>query len=280
MNLFLRHDGFDVPIMPGSMVVGRASDCQLVLTSSRVSRKHAMFTLTAAGLSVHDLGSANGVFVNGSRINKRTALDPGDEVMLGDEVLSVVPGKPRIDRLSRATLPGGTDTLPGVQAPVVGAEGPQIRISNGTTSEPTVRTDVLSLIAKLADKMLAIGKPLEAERVLRPRLRQVLSHAHADQTVPEDIAEAAARHAVKLAEAKKDPEWVEYTFELYTALQKPLPQEVIEQLYTILRIIPPIRMDSLRRYVRALDAASHGFPPGQRFLVKRIRGLEGLASAR
>jgi FHA domain-containing protein len=281
MNLgVINLHGFDVPVTPGSMVLGRATDCQLVLYSSRVSRRHAMFTLTDAGLTVQDLGSANGVFVNGTRIDGRMKLDGGDEVLLGDELLIVIPGRPRPDAVFRATLPGiERDTLPNRLASV---PAPQIRQAPPKTSMPdaTVRADVLSLIGKVADKMLAVGKAAEAERVLGPRLKEVLSHARSNATVPGDVAEAAARHAVKLAQGAKDPAWVEYAFELHACLRQPLPSDVIEQLYTILRTIPPIKLESLRRYVEVLNSVSEGFQPGERFLVKRIRGLEGLASAR
>ena len=273
-HFYLRHDGFDVPVTPGSMVLGRAADCQLVLYSSRVSRRHAMFTLTDAGLTVQDLGSANGVFVNGTRIDGRKKLDGGDEVLLGDELLTVVPGRPRPDAMFRATLPG-------VQQLPVPPPQPVLQQAPKTTMpDATVRADVLSLIAKLADKMLAVGKVAEAERILAPRLREVLSHARSNATVPDEVADAAARHAVRLAQGAKDPAWVEYAFELHSYLRQPLPSDVIEQLYTTLRTIPPIKLESLRRYVEVLNSVSEGFQPGERFLVKRIRGLEGLASAR
>ncbi len=78
----------------GSLVVGRGRDCNIVLPSENVSRRHARLTLDQRGLSVEDLASANGVRVNESRIDAATALKPGDVVGIGDFRLHVRTGGP------------------------------------------------------------------------------------------------------------------------------------------------------------------------------------------
>jgi hypothetical protein len=52
---------------------------------SSVSRKHAVIVASGAGFSIHDLGSANGTFVNGVRIAGPTMLNPGDEIGIGGQ---------------------------------------------------------------------------------------------------------------------------------------------------------------------------------------------------
>src|SRR5687767_7740316 len=71
------------------LVVGRAQTCQLVLDSSHVSRMHAQFWLEHDAMWVEDLGSRNGVLVNGRKILVRTRLDVGDKVVIGDRSLEV-----------------------------------------------------------------------------------------------------------------------------------------------------------------------------------------------
>ncbi len=63
--------------------VGR-EDCDVILDDEGVSRRHAVIRLTDSGLVIEDLGSSNGTFVNGERIEKARSLSPGDEVRLGD----------------------------------------------------------------------------------------------------------------------------------------------------------------------------------------------------
>jgi len=60
-------------------IVGRAKDCDIALGIAHLSRKHARLEITAHGLQVEDLNSANGTFVNGLRIEK-AIVRPGDTV--------------------------------------------------------------------------------------------------------------------------------------------------------------------------------------------------------
>jgi len=67
-------------IPKGTFTVGRASACNLVIESAAVSKTHARFERTNAYLTVSDLGSANGTFVNGVRITT-VPLASGDRVL-------------------------------------------------------------------------------------------------------------------------------------------------------------------------------------------------------
>lgn len=64
-------------------VMGRGTDTDLQLQDARISRKHAKITIDSKGASVlEDLGSSNGTFLNGSRI-QRQKLKEGDKLQLG-----------------------------------------------------------------------------------------------------------------------------------------------------------------------------------------------------
>jgi diguanylate cyclase (GGDEF)-like protein len=69
---------------PGqATVIGRGTDADLRLEDCRVSREHAKITIDSKGTPVlEDLGSANGTFVNGSRI-QRQELKEGDQLQFG-----------------------------------------------------------------------------------------------------------------------------------------------------------------------------------------------------
>jgi FHA domain-containing protein len=64
------------------LLVGRSRECDLVLDDPNVSRRHAELRLGEDGWTVVDLGSTNGVKVNGKRTPQAT-LTPGDELTLG-----------------------------------------------------------------------------------------------------------------------------------------------------------------------------------------------------
>jgi len=75
----------------GDTAAGRTPESEIFLADVTVSRHHAVFKVDSEGLTVTDLGSTNGTYVNGRR-HEIAALAPGDEVMLGKFHLVVVVG--------------------------------------------------------------------------------------------------------------------------------------------------------------------------------------------
>ena len=59
-------------------VVGRADDCDVRMSRPEVSRHHCVVGISSGGAWVEDLGSMNGTFVNGTRVESRTVLVDGD----------------------------------------------------------------------------------------------------------------------------------------------------------------------------------------------------------
>jgi hypothetical protein len=66
----------------GKWVIGRATSGDLVLADPDMSRTHFEIVRDGDGFRVHDLGSKNGLFVNG-RVTKDLRLRPGDELLAG-----------------------------------------------------------------------------------------------------------------------------------------------------------------------------------------------------
>lgn len=63
---------FDLPTQ-GRLVIGRSSECDIVLDHASISRKHATLTLTKEQVTVEDLGSANGTTLAGKRLSAGVA---------------------------------------------------------------------------------------------------------------------------------------------------------------------------------------------------------------
>ncbi|MEV0293286.1 FHA domain-containing protein [Nocardia sp. NPDC050710] len=68
---------------PGGLAIGRTTDNQIVVNDPLASRKHARLVAATEGLTIEDLGSANGTFVNGTR-QQRTVLRERDIVTIGN----------------------------------------------------------------------------------------------------------------------------------------------------------------------------------------------------
>ena len=71
-----------VPLRPGSVRIGSDERNDLRLDGYGVSGSHAEVRLDGAGVRIRDLGSANGTWVNGSRVTD-ALLEPGDRILLG-----------------------------------------------------------------------------------------------------------------------------------------------------------------------------------------------------
>lgn len=80
--------GLQLPLGEG-ILIGRSSDCQLLLDDDYVSTRHARISRTPTGYQVEDLGSTNGTWVNGSRAVGQMPARLGDRIQIGNVVMEV-----------------------------------------------------------------------------------------------------------------------------------------------------------------------------------------------
>jgi pSer/pThr/pTyr-binding forkhead associated (FHA) protein len=82
----------------GVHVLGRDASADVTLAHADVSRQHAELTITADGAVIRDLGSKNGVTVNGRKV-EQAALEHGSRLAFGELQLLLEHHGDRIDRL-------------------------------------------------------------------------------------------------------------------------------------------------------------------------------------
>jgi len=252
----------------GDFVVGRSSSCHLALDDALVSRRHAVFHVTAEGVAVEDLGSRNGVQVNGDSIVGLKKLGHLDRVVIGAQELLLVrvQGEHGMkERGTRPTLAGMTLDLPVVR--------------EGEPDEPTVGQGG-SVLDRIADKALALGRYEEAERMLARRMRgMVLEARSGDRKPPADKREAATEYALTLASGLSKGEWVDWIFDIHDACGALITEETIERLHELVRRIRYRGSPVFRRYVEGLRERSGSVNKREQFLVRRIEGLERVVGA-
>lgn len=98
----------------GPLVIGRAAECDISVAADEISRRHALVKPTPEGVAVEDLGSSNGTFINGKRV-QNGFLNSGDELRLdavrfimvapGQDMAASAPAKP-----ASAVAAGGAQT--------------------------------------------------------------------------------------------------------------------------------------------------------------------------
>jgi DNA-binding winged helix-turn-helix (wHTH) protein len=71
------------PLAEGPNDVGRDRDCPVSIDSAGVSRRHARIVVAGGAATVEDLGSKNGTFVNGQRVNEATPIEDGSQIQVG-----------------------------------------------------------------------------------------------------------------------------------------------------------------------------------------------------
>jgi hypothetical protein len=92
-NVILEVNGMKHPLEPPGIVIGRGTEADLRINDPGVSRRHAEIRVhasdsTGTSVSVVDLGSTNGMLVNGSRV-QQAGLDDGATVKIGNTTMTV-----------------------------------------------------------------------------------------------------------------------------------------------------------------------------------------------
>jgi transcriptional regulator with GAF, ATPase, and Fis domain len=175
------------------VVIGRADDCDVVLGSTRASRRHAALVRAGDGFKLDDLGSSVGTKVNG-RFVRQQALSAGDTIEVAGVVLELVGAEPAADpgpeASERALLDGLLALLGGKDAPV-----------------PELLADMLDrLVEAFGADRGAVFLPEDGELVSRClRLSPRASLTEADPISRNFIAEvAAAEEARTLSSAETE----------------------------------------------------------------------------
>jgi DNA-binding winged helix-turn-helix (wHTH) protein len=103
----LKCEGYRHPLFIGDNVVGRAADATVLVADGTTSRCHALITVDGDELSITDLDSKNGTYVNGERIGRApVTVRPGARIEFGAVVASIVSNRISTTDSLRLRMPG------------------------------------------------------------------------------------------------------------------------------------------------------------------------------
>jgi sigma-B regulation protein RsbU (phosphoserine phosphatase) len=153
----------------GEYIIGRRSDCQIFVPDMRVSRQHARLWKDGEAWQIEDLGSNNGTFINGAKVQTATPLRHDDEILIANN---------RIRVESRDTQPDPGPKFPeGNAVTIVEIDSPssliRSREDSGSGRIPIVSSGMMSVADQRAVRLLE--RKLEA-------LTQILQATAASDT--------------------------------------------------------------------------------------------------
>lgn len=250
MGWVVRYGDRELPLTEGTHVIGRDSTCSIALDDELVSRRHAMFVVTADGVSVRDLGSKNGVLLKYCRLsNEEVRLSHGDTCLIGATNLIVL--KKRTGRLR--TIQEGLSDAHDSQPPAV-------------TGSAVLHERFLAE----ADRSFAQGN-LDRFATATHLLLEALGGALRDGRTDDAALASATRHALKLAELR-GVEWIDQLLMLYDAL---LLVPSIDTITSMQRLFGANdwRCERLDRYVDRIGPVLTDAGPRGRALLGQLESL-------
>ncbi len=302
----LRYQSTNLEMPLGEFAIGRSSSCNLALADGLVSRKHALLHVGPDAVVVEDLGSRNGVAVNGVRINGPRRLSHMDRVYIGSQELVLIDAA-KLREGTRETAEyvvcESCGAVNGSAKRRCGECGRRLSSSAGRTlvdpasngvdssshawgAEDTRTARALDVIAGIASKAIAMGRFEEAERILMPHLDNILERALAHRPLsdserddPDLLFAGATSYALQLAQGLKTTKWIDWVFRVHTATGRLMEADTIDTLHNLVRHNNYSRPQFLRAYLRVVQDRAGDYGASERFLLRRLEGLEQVVTA-
>lgn len=238
----------------GMTVIGRASSCNLTIDDALLSREHAAISLGGERVVARDLGSRNGTYVNGTRIEDDVELHDGDRIKIGGT--EVVFSRVVKSRRSSATTAAVANCRACASAyvavaPVCPRCGVPASAASNRRSESQARRDFwLSLEVELLAKAMERFRFDEAEESvlrLQTKLDELLA---AGKTFERAALEPALSAVVRFSQARGAGRKIGWALDVLRRLEL-LPGA---ELFALIAATPPILLEDASDRLGALIA--------------------------
>jgi len=295
----LRYRQALITLRTGKLYLGRSPECELAISDPAVSRRHARLWVSPTQIVIEDLGSQNGVQVNGERIQGPRELHAGDIVRICShelELVDVAP-EPTIEpnryRITGDTLTGTDKTTlledrlhpsrpPARVNPLMRLDTPSLRTTESGAHhgfEPSTNrprsdppgSDSLAAAIVVLDEALNAGDTSAAERRLGPilmRVHELLLERHPSGL---ELAEHVVVSAARLAGKTRSAAFMNYAVTLYQLLNRPLPEAAVNVIHSLVQAGLYPNLLALESYVAKIGAHAERFDQTELFLLDTLR---------
>lgn len=268
--------------LPGLQVdLGRGPECQVTLEDPLVSRRHAQIRVREDGAAeICDLGSRNGVRVNGKHIQGTEDLRHGDRIRLGTQELVFVHGDAP-QREARMTgfltscaqcakpYPDQAQACPHCGATPERGEDDTL---SGVALEPR-QTFTFQLLGQVIERALTSGRVTEAERIMGRVAKELEERLDRGDRLDRGQLATVARYATTLAQQEGKDAWLRWMFDLHRRVGLLPCPTVVDALEAMPTDLCSSAAQDFTSWVR--EQATKG-PPGEPAVLRRLDRLAQL----
>ena len=273
---------FDLP--HGATVIGRSLDCNLTIEDPLVSREHARIVIDEGGERVEDMGSRNGVRVNGVQIKGPTPLSDGDRVRIGTQDFvfcrvdlagkghSKTTGVLRLCSQCHLPYPRESVSCPNCEA----TDQPDEETLSGSFGNESQTSWSVQLLVEALERALSLGRTQDAERIVRRATAQVEELLLSGGTVDAKALAALATQAVATTTASNDPTWILWVFDVYRRSDRVPPLELVDRLAEAAGVHAGVLRPALDGLLAQLRASALGASQADVAALARLEGIRRL----
>ena len=230
----------------GATLIGRSSECQVTIEDPLVSRQHARILIDGDEAVLEDLGSRNGVKLNGAPVKKPTPLKDGDRLRIGTQELVFCRVEPAATANSKTTgflRHCGACRLPYpkemVACPNCGATEPaEEETLSGQFGATSQGTWSVQLLIEVLEKALTMGRTADAERILRRATAQIEERVLSGERVDPKQLQALSVAAAKMSLDLGDATWGSWVAQIHRRMSAVPAAPVIDSLAGLVARFP------------------------------------------
>jgi hypothetical protein len=232
----------ELELVGPELILGRSPECHVTIEDPLVSRRHARIRLNGPQPTISDLGSRNGVRLNGELIVGEAALSHDDRVRLGtQDLVFIIVDEDRGTRQSRTTgkirqclscerpFPGECSACPHCGAPVSPsvADRAEFDTLTGLVVEPEAGW-AFQLLGEVVERSLSAGRVVEADRALQRAAREIDARLRNNRGIDNVSLSTLSSYALRLAQLQGRLEWVRWVLDLYKAHGAMFSSELVD----------------------------------------------------
>lgn len=250
--------------MGPEVILGRSPECQITIDDPLVSRQHARISIHDNEARVVDLGSRNGVRVNGNLIRGEATLKHNDRVRLGTQDLIFLVVEEGAARIARSTgymmhcqhcgrpFPGESAACPHCGELVESTSPSSYDTITGLVVDSQTSW-TFQLLGEVIERALAAGRAPEAERMFQRAAQDVNDRMVRKVGLEGKHLASVAVYAMRLSKLLGDPRWAAWVLDVYSQTKRLPTSEVLDQV----EALPPELKKAVRSRLQDVLSA-HG----------------------